>query len=142
MEWQNPKPTASALITRRLHADGPVEVLLVRRALPPRQDAWDCPGGFIDPDEHPEDALRREMREELGVEVRIDGLVGIFVDRYGDNESTLNIYYAATVSGGDLRPGSDVADAVWFPLDRLPEPIAFENNRQAVRAFAGRRRDP
>lgn len=139
VEWQNPKPTASALITRRLSADGPVEVLLVRRALPPRQDAWDCPGGFIDPDEHPADALRREMREELGVDVQIGDLVGIFMDRYGDDESTLNIYYAATVAGGALRPGSDVSDAAWFPLDRLPEPIAFENNRQAMRAFAVRR---
>jgi len=134
VEWQNPKPTASALITRR-RGTGPTEVLLVRRAIPPRQGTWDTPGGFIDPDEHPEQALRRELREELGVEAEIGPLVGIFMDRYGDDgESTLNIYYQVVLGGAPV-PASDVSEARWFPLDGLPEDIAFPNNRVALQAL-------
>lgn len=111
-------------------------MLLVRRAVPPQEGAWDCPGGFIDPDEHPEDALRRECREELGVEIESGRIVGIFMDRYGDDgEHTLNIYYEATIRAGPLSPGSDVSEVGWFPLDRLPEPTAFNNNRQALQTL-------
>ncbi len=136
VEWQNPKPTVSAFLVRCLREDGPYEVLLVRRAVPPREGAWDCPGGFIDVDEHPEAALHRELQEELGVEAKLEGLVGIFVDRYGDNgESTLNIYYRGAINAGALSPASDISDAAWFPLDQLPEPLAFENNRQALQTL-------
>jgi ADP-ribose pyrophosphatase YjhB (NUDIX family) len=134
IEWQNPKPTVSALITR--YRAGAVEVLFVRRAIAPQVDHWDCPGGFIDPDEHPEVALRREMAEELAAEIRVRRFVGVFMDRYGDGgESTLNLYYEANLVGGDLRPASDVNAAAWFPLDQTPEPLAFNNNRQALEAL-------
>jgi 8-oxo-dGTP diphosphatase len=135
--WQNPKPTASGLITRRQKRQGPVEVLLVRRAGPPREGCWDCPGGFIDPDEHPEDALRREIREELGVQATIGPMVGIYMDRYGaEGESTLNIYYRVPTIVGTPTAASDVGTASWFPLDRLPDPLAFGNNRRALHALA------
>jgi 8-oxo-dGTP diphosphatase len=135
--WQNPKPTASGLITRQQTRQGPVEVLLVRRALPPREGCWDCPGGFIDPDEHPEDALRRELREELGVQAEIGPLVGIFMDRYGTNgESTLNIYYHVPAMAGTPTAGSDAEGVSWFALDGLPDQFAFDNNRHALRALA------
>jgi 8-oxo-dGTP diphosphatase len=141
VEWQNPKPTASAVITRRL-PDRTVEVLLTRRARPPFEDYWDVPGGFIDPDEHPDDALRRELTEELGVQIDIDGFLGIFMDTYGDGgESTLNIFYLATLRKGTISPGSDVKEARWFPLARLPEQIAFTNGRQALTALATTLRD-
>lgn len=108
----------------------------MRRALPPRLGQWDCPGGFVDPDEHPEEALRRELREELGVEIGIRRFVGIFMDRYGDDgESTLNIYYEAAIHSGAPAPASDVSELGWFALNSLPEPIAFANNRQALRTL-------
>ncbi|HXF83038.1 MAG TPA: NUDIX domain-containing protein [bacterium] len=134
VHWQNPKPTVAALIVR--DGERGQEVLLVRRAVEPFRGAWDCPGGYIDPGESPEDALRRECREELGVEIHLEALVGIFPDRYGDDgEHTLNIYYRARIARGEPVPASDVAAAAWFPLDDPPEPIAFPNNRQALAAL-------
>jgi 8-oxo-dGTP diphosphatase len=113
-----------------------VEVLLVRRALPPREGYWDCPGGFIDPDEHPKDGLRRELREELGVQAEIGPLVGIFMDRYGaTGESTLNIYYHVPAIAGTPAAGSDAGGVSWFALDGLPEEFAFDNNQHALRAL-------
>ena len=138
IEWQNPKPTVAVLITR--DAPGGTQVLLARRCIEPYKGCWDCPGGFIDPDEHPEAALRRECREELAVEIDIRRLVGIFMDRYGDGgEHTLNIYYEAAINSGHLTPGSDVSEIGWFPLDAVPEPLAFANNGEAIRALAASR---
>jgi 8-oxo-dGTP diphosphatase len=135
--WQNPKPTASGLITRQQKRPGPVEVLLVRRARPPREGCWDCPGGFVDPDEHPEDALRRELREELGVRATIGPLVGIYMDRYGEEgESTLNIYYRVPTFSGTPTAASDVETVSWFRLDHVPDPLAFGNNRRALHGLA------
>lgn len=135
VEWQNPKPTASALITRYPPGRVP-EVLLVRRGRPPAEGAWDIPGGFLDCDEHPEQAALREAAEELGVRVAVRRLVGIFTDRYGeDGDATLNLYYEAALVAGEVHPASDVASAAWFPLDALPEPLAFDNNRRALDAL-------
>ena len=134
--WQNPKPTVSALVTRNA-ADGTIEVLLTRRGVPPCEGCWDVPGGFIDVDEHPEDALRREMREELGVEAEVRAFVGVFMDRYGedDGDSTLNLYYQAGIIAGEITTASDVVEAGWFPLDRPPEPMAFDNGRRGLEAL-------
>jgi 8-oxo-dGTP diphosphatase len=138
VEWQNPKPTVSALLTRR-GSNGSVEVLLVRRARPPYRDAWDTPGGFIDPDEHPVDALRRELREELGVEAEVGRFFDIFMDRYGPGgESTLNLYFEGSIGRGVVQPGSDASEARWFPLNDLPVEIAFDNNRRALESLAAR----
>jgi len=91
----------------------------------------------VDPDEHPEDALRRELREELGVRATIGALVGIYMDRYGDEgESTLNIYYRVPTITGTPTAASDVGTASWFRLDHLPDPLAFGNNRRALHALA------
>jgi ADP-ribose pyrophosphatase YjhB (NUDIX family) len=134
--WQNPKPTVSALLVRSDGVEGTYEVLLVRRARPPREGFWDCPGGFIDPDEHPKAAVQRELQEELGVEASDPKFLGIYMDRYGqDGESTLNIYYWGAIRRGRPAPRSDVNEAKWFSLGRLPKLLAFENNRQALEAL-------
>ncbi len=134
--WQNPKPTVSALVLRHHDQDGVLEVLLVQRARPPWEGPWDCPGGFIDPEEHPTDALRRELLEELSIDATIGELVGIYMDRYGEGgESTLNLYYRGVIRTGTPTPGSDVSAAAWFALDALPHPLAFDNNRHALEAL-------
>ena len=145
IDWFNPAPTISVLIRR---GD---RILLVRRAFPPARGAWDVPGGFIERGETIERAARREVREELGVGVRIERFVGIFPDTYGPHRlPSLNIYYLGRLSrgGGSVRAGDDASAFGWFPLDRVPRRMAFKNNRQAVaalrrlvgRAAASRRR--
>lgn len=113
---------------------GQVEALLVRRAVEPRRGSWDLPGGFVDPFEHPEDAIHREVKEELGVEVELQALLGLFVDSYADGDATLTVYYAATITSGAPAPADDVDAAQWFPLDALPRDLAFENVGDALAA--------
>lgn len=129
----NPKPTASAVVTRNGRA------LLARRARPPLAGYWDLPGGFIEPDEDPIAAVRREVREETGLEIEVLDLLGIFPDRYGDaGEPTLNIHYLARAEAGEPRPADDVAELRWFGPAELPETVAFANVARALAAWVRR----
>jgi 8-oxo-dGTP diphosphatase len=132
IDWFNPAPTISVLILQR------ARVLLVRRAVAPARGAWDVPGGFIERGETAERAARREVREELGVRVRIGPFLGTFPDTYGaERIPSLNIYYLGGLArnGAALRAGDDASEFRWFPLDRVPRRMAFKNNRQAVLAL-------
>ena len=116
-------------------------VLLARRAFEPEAGKWDLPGGFLMEDEMPLDGLRRELREEAGVEVEPLELAGIWADRYGggnDATATLNLYWTARITSGEPTPADDVSELRWFALDDLPpdEELAFDNVAKALRSLA------
>lgn len=116
--YANPKPTAVAVCV-----DGEGRVLLTRRAVEPSIGAWDLPGGFVDEHEHPLDALRRELREETGLEIEPLSLLGIWMDEYGGDstaESTMNLFWTARVTGGEPQAADDVSELRWFGRDELP----------------------
>ena len=123
--YANPAPTACALCV-----DDAGRLLLARRAGAPFEGRWDLPGGFVDEDEHPLDAVRRELREETGLSVEPDRFVGAWADRYSEDGSgvaTLNLYWTARVVGGEPEPADDVSELGWFEPDELPAPgeLAF-----------------
>lgn len=89
---------------------------------------WSFPAGFVDRGERVEDAAAREAREETGLDVRLDRLIGLYSAR--GNPVVLAVY-AATVTGGALRAADDLTALAYFPLDALPEP-AFLHDRQIV----------
>jgi 8-oxo-dGTP diphosphatase len=123
--YANPAPTASAVLT-----DDDGRVLLVRRAGMPFQGWWDLPGGFVEEREHPLETVRRELREETGLEVEVDAFLGMWMDAYSEDESgpsTLNLYWTARVAGGEEQADDDVAELRWFDPDDLPSELAFRN---------------
>jgi 8-oxo-dGTP diphosphatase len=128
-QWANAKPCGGALV-----ADDEGRLLLVRRAHDPYDGRWDIPGGFCGLRELPEDAAVREVREETGLDVDTTGLVGIWIDDYGDTgEVTLNVYFHARVVGGDPRPDlEEVAELGWFAPDELPAELAFPEHERLV----------
>lgn len=99
--------------------DADVRLLLVKHSYVRR---WSMPGGLVDRDEEPTETIRREMREELGVELEIHA--GPLVEM-GDSRRHLDFVYRATLSPADverLGPNSPEITAVdWFALDQLPE---------------------
>ena len=95
--YASSKATTSALVE-----DAEGRLLLARRAIEPFKGRWDTPGGFLEEGEHPLDGLRRELREETGLEVEPVDFLGVWMDRYGGGstaEATLNLYWTARVTG-------------------------------------------
>ena len=128
--YRNAVPTGSAVILR----DG--EFLAVRRAYDPAAGAWDIPGGFCDGPEHPEDAARREVKEETGLDVRIGPLIGLYMGDYayqGDILATLNAYYLARPEhlGQDAYAGHESEEIEWFDLSRPPT-LAFRHQKKMI----------
>lgn len=89
--FYNPKPVASAIPR---NAQG--QVWLLRRAFDPGAGLWTFPGGFVDLGESVEDAARREVREELEIDVELGGLVGVY-SRAEDR--VVLVVFAATALG-------------------------------------------
>ena len=105
--------------------------LILKRAREPQMGRWDMPGGFVEPGEHPEEALRRELREETALEVRVEHLVGIYPSVYGDTgKKTLDLAYHCSISGGEFALSDESRDASWLALEDFPE-LAFAAERSA-----------
>lgn len=101
-------------------------VLLVERGKDPLKGYWSLPGGVVELGERLEEALRREVREETGLEVQPHGVVKIFEriipDRKGRPEyHYVLIDYLCRVTGGELGPADDVNRAEWVSRRRLDE---------------------
>jgi ADP-ribose pyrophosphatase YjhB (NUDIX family) len=119
--WSNPVPGAQALVER----DG--RVLLGRRAHDPSAGLWDLPGGFVDEHEHPDEALRRELREETGLEIEPTEFFGIWMQPYWER-IVLCLTWLARPTGGVERAGDDLVELRWFAPSELPprDELAFE----------------
>lgn len=122
----NPAPTVSAIIIKG------TKVLFTKRAIEPLEGEWDLPGGFLELNETAEEGLKREIKEELGVDIRVADFIGSFVDRYGGMEWTINFYYFVKIVKGKLRPADDVAEIAWFDLKKTPK-LAFEHGGEVIK---------
>lgn len=133
--YANPVPAVAAVVIER------GRLLLGRRARPPYEGAWDLPGGFLETDELPEPALRRELREEIGVGARSAVLIGFATDRYGPGGVTvLTAVYRVRLVSTRVRADDDVSELRWFPLRTIPyRRIAFPALRRIIRRYLARR---
>ena len=124
--YQDPKVSACTIPM----VDG--KVVLVRRAISPGKGLWVFPGGYMDQEETVEEAARRETLEEVGLEVRLTKLVGV----YSYRTSVVVIVYACAVLGGHLRIDGESQEVRTFRPDEIPwEELAFPSTRDALRDF-------
>jgi ADP-ribose pyrophosphatase YjhB (NUDIX family) len=130
--WANSIPAAQAVIER----DG--RVLLGRRNREPRLGHWDLPGGFLEEGEDALDGLRREVREETGIEIEPVAWVGTFIDPYSDR-AVLSLTWIVR-GHGEPRAADDIDDLRWFAPDELPQEMAFPSQVEVLRHWTERER--
>ena len=99
--------------------DGSDRILLGIRAKDPNRGKWVLPGGKVRPYETLEDAARREIREETGLEVEIDGIATIRELVTPGIEHRLIVYSNAHVVGGELTGASDLEAPAFFRPEEL-----------------------
>jgi 8-oxo-dGTP diphosphatase len=97
------------------------KILLIKRAAEPWKGQWAIPGGRIEDDESAEQCLKREMREETGLEVESIKLIGIYSDPKRDPRGIIAAAYLVKRTGGQLEAGDDAGETRWFDLDNLPD---------------------
>ena len=99
------------------------KALIIKRANDPYKGQWSIPGGRVELGESLTDAVRREMREETGLEVSVGPVIEVFerIQR-GDGRIRYHfviIDYLCTCDGGTLCAGDDADDAVWVTSSEL-----------------------
>lgn len=103
--YLNPAAAVAALIS-----DSQGRLLVVERAQEPKKGTWDLPGGFVDPGESAEDALRREVREETGLEITHLRYLCSFSNRYeymGVLYATLDLGFICEVEDASVARAAE-----------------------------------
>ena len=114
------------------------KMLLVKRRAPPGEGLWSIPGGVVELGERLHDALKRELHEETNLECEIIDLVNIAEVIIRDEEGKVRFHYVildylVKITGGELRPGSDVLDAKWFDLKEAQNLPLTKTTRKLIK---------
>lgn len=137
--YRNSAPTAGAAVVR----DG--KVLVTQRGIEPEKGRWDVPGGFLSAGEEPIEGLKRELREELGIEVDVSvaDCVSMVPHPYGsEGDYVLALGFLARFSSGDPAAADDVADFRWVDAAELEGlDFAWEHDRELARKALSRAKE-
>ena len=128
--YRNPAPTVGCAIVEGARA------LVAVRGREPHRGRIDVPGGFLDVGEQPLDGLRREVGEELGVEIDVGerDYVQAVAHRYEPGgDWLLSLGFVARLRAGRPEPSDDVAEVRWVEADEVPSlDWAWEHDRVLV----------
>jgi 8-oxo-dGTP diphosphatase len=104
-------------------------VLLIKRSIPPFKNHWTLPGGHVMYGETVEQAVLREIKEETGLSIKIEKLVGIYSDPKRDPRGHLiTIAYLLKPIKGRIKPDKREANDIRF-FKKLPEKIGFDHRK-------------
>jgi mutator protein MutT len=121
-------------------------VLLVRRGNEPLKGSWSIPGGKLHLGEKLVDAVRREIREEVNLEVRVLDIVEVFERIMPDTNGRIAYHYVLVdylcePLSGEMRAGDDAAEAEWVARRQFPSYQITEGTPEVIeKAFQLRQR--
>ena len=106
--------------------DGEGRIFATQRGYGPYKDGWEFPGGKIEPGETPEEALKREIREELDAEIEVGESAGRIEYDYPEFHLSMDCFFCVLLSGAPilkeheaakwLRP-EELDSVAWLPAD-------------------------
>jgi 8-oxo-dGTP diphosphatase len=113
-------------------------ILLIRRGRPPGKGQWSLPGGGLETGERLEDGIRREVREETGLEVRSARFFEVFERIIRDRRGKVQYHYVlidflCRVARGTPRPADDADSAEWVSQDDLGKRDITEGTLAVIR---------
>lgn len=124
IHYRNPVPVAGTIPEDR------GRVWLLRRAIAPRIGFWTFPAGFMELGETVEEAAKRETREELNMEVRLDRLLNVY--SYAGHSNVHIVFLATALSQPSI--GIEALECAPFAPDAIPwDDLAFDSTRAALR---------
>ncbi len=136
VHYANPLPSVAAFVCTTDR-----RILLIKRGAAPGKGKWALPSGFIEQHELPEEAVIRELQEETHIRGKLNRLIGVYTEPTHLYGNVLLIGYALDYRQGKPRPGSDTADAKFFPVERLPK-IIFRSHRAIINDGLVQRNNP
>jgi 8-oxo-dGTP diphosphatase len=112
--------------------------LIIQRGRPPRQGEWTVPGGMLELGETLRSGTEREVLEETGLVVKAGEVLDVFDSIHSDPEGRTQYHYVlvdflCTWVSGELRAGSDVAQARWITREELESMPLIGFTAQVVR---------
>jgi ADP-ribose pyrophosphatase YjhB (NUDIX family) len=127
--YQNPSPAVGVVLPKN------GGIVLVRRKYEPYAGLWSLPAGFMEYGESPETTARREVLEETGYQIALEGLVGAYRGVDDPRVRVVLLVYRGSITGGRARPGDDASEVKVFPLEHPPEDLAFRSHRRALKDY-------
>jgi len=99
-------------------------VLLAKRGQEPAKGTWSLPGGAVELGEQVVDALKREIQEEIDIEIEVGGLVRVLDRVLRDEEERIRYHYVIVdywgwKVSGEPKPGSDTSEICFVPLEEI-----------------------
>ncbi len=117
--------------------DDDLKLLLIQRDIEPFEGRWALPGGFVNVGEAIDDAARRELQEETGLEkVFLEQLYTFGAPDRDPREHVVSVAYYALVRMSDHRvqAATDARNAAWFSIDDVPK-LAFDHHKILKTAY-------
>jgi len=98
------------------------KVLLNREQKPDQITLWLFPGGHVEGEENLEQTCTREVREEMGINIKISKQLSTLETEHRGIHYILHHFLAERI--GEIKPGEDIADWGWFDINNLPKNCA------------------
>lgn len=132
--YLNPTPANALIIENKNH-----EILLVKRKFNPKKGYWDLPGGFVETKETIEDSLKREIKEELNINISKFNYFGSYPGNYlykNLNYQTLCFVFTGIIDNQIPKPDDDAEEIKFFKKEKIPfKKLAFIEVKNALKDY-------